>query len=81
MHNSNTIIGLHGANLTNSVFKKNGNLVEIMSGKGALSSELYMHLAEQRKINYYRIQFKKNKKNETVVDYKKLNNLLNKIKN
>ena len=78
-YNSKILIGLNGANLTNSIFKKNGNIIEIFSGKEDLGSKFIKNIAEQKKLNYYRLCFKKNNKLKTVIDYDKLEKLLKKI--
>ena len=74
------MIGLNGANLTNSIFKKNGNIIEIFSGKEDLDSKFIKNIAEQKKLNYHRITFKKNDKLKTIINYKELEKLLKKIK-
>lgn len=79
-YNSKTLIGLNGANLTNSIFKKNGNIIEIFSGNEDLDSKFYKNLAEQKKLNYYRLCFKKNNKLNTIINYTELDKLLKKIK-
>ncbi len=79
-YNSKTLIGLNGANLTNSIFKESGNIIEIFSGNEDLSSKFIKNIAEQKKLNYYRLCFKKNNKQKTIIDYAKLEKLLKKTK-
>ncbi len=73
------MIGLNGAILTNSIFKRSGNIIEIFSGKEDLGSKFIKNITEQKKLNYYRLCFKKNNNLKTIIDYAKLEKLLKKI--
>ena len=78
MYNSKIVVGLFGSNLTNIIFKKTGNVIEL-TDKTDLTSKFYKNICEQRNINHYRLNFNKNKNQETLINYKLLGNLIDKL--
>ena len=55
--NSNVVIGIHGANLTNTVFKeKGGSVIELFPFDSIRDGCYYEYIAEQRNLNYFSIK-------------------------
>ena len=67
--NSNVVIGVHGANLTNTVFKeKGGSVIELFPFDSIRDGCYYEYIAEQRKLKFFRINCKENN-NGILVNY------------
>ena len=78
--NSNVVIGIHGAHLTNTVFKeKGGSVIELYPFDTMRDGCHYEYIAEQRNLNYFRINCEQNKDEHLIINYKKLTNILNSI--
>ena len=78
--NSNVVIGIIGANLTNTVFKeKGGSVIELFPFDSYRDGFQYEYIAEQRNLNYFRINCEQNKDEHIIINYKKLTNVLNSI--
>ena len=78
MHNSGIVIGLFGANLTNTIYKQAGSLIEIIDEKN-ISAKHYQNICEQINLDFFSLNFKVNKNTETLINYKTLEKLLNKL--
>ena len=80
MLNSNIVIGIHGANLTNCIFKlKKTKLIELYPHNTNVNADFYKYIAEQRKLKYYRINCHQDINNELNLNVQSLKNLLKKI--
>ena len=76
--NSNVVIGIHGANLTNTVFKeKGGSVIELFPFDSTRDGCHYEYIAEQRKLKFFRINCKENN-NGILVNYSELSKVLKK---
>ena len=75
---SNIIIGIHGANLANAIFKnKNTKLIELYPFQTNQNADFYKYMAEQRNLKYLRFFCKNITNTKIFVDLKKLEKILN----
>ena len=80
MYNSNVVLGVWGANLTNCIFKKRGGtLIELYPDETQKNADFYAYIAEQRKINFFRLNCKQNLNSELLIDMHNLKKILNKV--
>ena len=80
MYNSNIVLGIHGANLTNSIYKiKFTTLIELYPSDTNLNADFYKYISEQRNLNYYRINCPSDKNNQLILNFNKFEKLLSKL--
>lgn len=80
MINSNIVVGIHGANLANCIFKsKKTKLIEFYPSDSQINADFYKYISEQRNLDYHRINCQYNKDQKLILDLKVLETLLKKL--
>jgi len=78
MVNSKTVVSIYGSNTTNFIYKsKKEKIIEIYPYKRYFKADHFKHIFEQRNLNFYALNCEGNKKEELLIDYKKLDKLIN----